>query len=164
MRTPSRTTRNLAAMLLAAPLLVIGLSGCSTGATSSHPSSDKEQTISAGDWDLKFAECMRSQGIDMPDPSSDGSMKLPAGSGSDTAAAHCTDKIGKRPALSDSERKAAADASQKEMLKMAQCYRDNGINVPDPTEGEGIKIPADVPADLVAKCGGHPGGMHPVQP
>jgi hypothetical protein len=103
---------------------------------------------------------MRSQGIDMPDPSADGTMQAPGGNDkADAASKHCMSTIGNPPPPSAADQKSV----NADMLKIAKCYRDNGVNVPDPTAGGGINIPADVPSDLLAKCGGHAGPMMPAQ-
>jgi hypothetical protein len=114
-----------------------------TGTTAS--ASDKQEAA------LKWAQCMREHGVDMPDPEVDdkGRMKVQMrggpGANVDAAQKACGDlqqKIG--PAnLTPEERQQAEQA----MLEFAQCMRAHGQDVPDPTPGEGIKLrrPRDDP-------------------
>jgi hypothetical protein len=105
------------------------------GASSSSPSGDDEADLDPEDAMLKFAECMREHGVDMPDPSPGGGVRI-NGEG-----------------LSEDQMEAAQSACQKWMdmaepedggqelteeekqsfLDMAQCMRDRGYNFPDPT-------------------------------
>lgn len=82
----------------------------------------------------KYAECMRENGVpDFPDPKPDGSFDLKSIGGNidrekiKTATAACQDVRpdgGVRPELDP--------AQQEQLLKWAQCMRDNGVDVPDP--------------------------------
>jgi hypothetical protein len=97
---------------------------------------------------LAFAQCMRDNGIDMPDPevSGDGGMtfgfQARPGTGTDdmdkleAAQAACEKFLPKggpdgRPMEIDPEMEQA-------MLDFARCMRENGIDFPDPQFGNGI--------------------------
>lgn len=108
-----------------------------TGGTAAS-ASDKQEAA------LKWAQCMREHGVDMPDPDVDaqGRMRVQMhggpGANLDQAQQACGDlqkKIG--PAnLSPEQRQQAEQA----MLEFAQCMRAHGQDVPDPTPGQGIRI------------------------
>ena len=108
-----------------------GASSESAGADSGAADAD----ISAEDARLKFAECMRENGIDVPDPGPNGEMMVsPQGvSQEQVEAAHeaCQEWLdvampedGEGPQMSEEEKQA--------LLDMAQCMRDRGYDFPDP--------------------------------
>lgn len=120
--------------------------GGGTGTTGTTASaSDKQEAA------LKWAQCMRDHGVHMADPQVDdkGRMRVQIQGGpeadADAAQKACADlqqKIG--PAnLTPQERQEA----EQRMLEFAQCMRAHGVDVPDPTPGEGIQIrrPRDDP-------------------
>ena len=108
------------------------------GASSASPSgdgADSEADLDPEDAMLKFAQCMREHGVDMPDPSPGGGVRM-NGEG-----------------LSEDQMEAAQSACQKWMdmaepedgghelseeekqsfLDMAACMRERGYDFPDPT-------------------------------
>jgi len=113
--------------------------GSGTGTTGTTASASDKQDAA-----LKWAQCMREHGVDMPDPEVDDKgrmrVRMSGGPGANVEQAQkaCQsfmDKIG--PAnLSPEEREQAEQA----MLEFAQCMRAHGENVPDPTPGEGIRL------------------------
>jgi hypothetical protein len=131
-------------------LLATGLlAGCGSGAAANGASSTTTSNMSAGA--LKFSQCMRDHGINIPDPQSNGNggfgVRIQGGSGAGQF----------RP--DDPKFKAAQDAcskylpnggqltpeqqaqAQQNALQFARCMRDHGINIPDPqTSGGGIKL------------------------
>ncbi|HTF12747.1 MAG TPA: hypothetical protein VK659_31700 [Asanoa sp.] len=134
--------------------LLLAVSGCggagdggdgvaSVGGTpSAAASSGAAAPADEGERALKFAQCMREQGIDMPDPEIDGgriNQRINAGPGDDVEAAQeaCKDFApsggpGGKPDPEALER----------MLAHAKCMRDNGVEAfpdPDPDSG-GIRI------------------------
>ncbi len=82
---------------------------------------------------VKFAQCMREHGIDVPDPEPGGNaVRVRVGQGVDPATVEKADKecakyrpIGGGPKVNDAE---FADAVQ----KYTKCMRDNGVDLPDP--------------------------------
>jgi hypothetical protein len=105
---------------------------------------------------LKFADCMRDQGIDMPDPEmGEGGVQMKAGTdggpgGPDAAqqekfeAAHeecehfMEDARANMPQPSPEERAEMQD----KLVVMAECMRDRGYDMPDPEVAEdgGVKM------------------------
>ena len=159
-----RSRRAGMAALLAAPALIFSLAACapatadaSGGSTSGGSASDGGGGTVA-DWQLAFAECMRGEGIDMPDPQGPGQGISIDGSGDmaafDAASEKCMTELGDPPAMS-AEEKAALDAQSLEVIRqMASCYRENGYDMPDPKAGEAPEFPDDAPQEVVEECGG----------
>jgi len=112
--------------------------GSGTGTSTAATASDKQEAA------LKWAQCMREHGVDMPDPEVDdkGRMRVQMrggpGANAEQAQKACQslmEQIG--PAdLSLEERQQAEQA----MLAFARCMRAHGQDVPDPVPGEGIRI------------------------
>jgi hypothetical protein len=148
----------------AAPLLglvlVLGVTGgCGSGGddgaevasagkpTTSAGASASRGTGSEKDGLLRYAQCMRDNGIaDFPDPDfqSDGgvSLNMPAGTDPklvDAAQQKC------KTLLPNGGEDAKVDPKVTEQLrKYSKCMRDNGItNFPDPSPGGGLKINND---------------------
>lgn len=136
---------------LVAAALALGMSGCGAGddggdkvataggaggTTTSAPAERKGDMV-------KFTQCMRDHGVDMPDMPDDGTgkiqLKIPEGSDRqkvDAAMAECRQHMpggGEPPKL---------DPEQAErQRKMAQCMRENGVpEFPDPEPNGGIRI------------------------
>jgi hypothetical protein len=129
--------------------------GGTTATTTAASEEDAEQA------QLDFARCMREQGLDFPDPrpDEDGGLRFqpPAGGLDDPeafqdAARECREFLaGAQPNLSEEDRSEFQDAQ----LEFARCMRDEGIDVPDPQQGEGPgqglgEIDTDDPAVLAA--------------
>lgn len=162
-RTASPRRRKLGgvAALLAVPMLIVGLSACSPAASDADiPTSDpgSGQQLSYTDWQLKYAECMRSEGIDMPDPAENGSVAMnfdPAEMEAIQAAAEvCEGKLGKMPAMSAEEQAEAQQGYLEWVRGVAACYRENGFDMPDPKAGEEVQWPTDAPEAVQEECGG----------
>ncbi len=89
---------------------------------------------------LQFASCMRSNGVDMPDPKFSGGRVMMRAGGPDTnpdtmraaekACAKYRDAV-KPPEMSDAQK----EEFKKAALANARCMRDHGIDFPDPTFG-----------------------------
>src|SRR5262245_42232837 len=73
------------AVLVAVPLLLLGLAACGGGSGDSSGSgaSDAAASEDRQDQAVKFAQCMRDHGVDMPDPETDdkGRVRLRVGTG-----------------------------------------------------------------------------------
>jgi hypothetical protein len=142
-------------LMLAAVLLVGALLGA-CGSTSDTPSAAGTSTAadSFEDYQLSFARCMREHGIDMPDPSADGSVKIPAVKDMTAfteASDACQKKLGQPPAP-DGQAPKSDDERLAEGVKTAECFRAHGLNVPDPKPGEALTIPMDAPSDVLEAC------------
>lgn len=109
--------------------------GSESGSSSGNAVADDE----AG---LEFAECMREEGVDVPDPQAGGGpIQGEGGPGflDDPAAQEalekCQEELGDvgPQNLSASEQQELEDAA----LEFAECMREQGVDVPDPQFGEG---------------------------
>jgi hypothetical protein len=116
-------------------LLAIPLAGCGGGsASASGDNSDQAR--------LNFARCMRSHGVNLPDPTqgSDGGFRqrVPgniAPARMQAAMKACQKELpnGGPRNLSPEQQAKFRDAA----LKFARCMRSHGVNVPDPQVGGG---------------------------
>ncbi len=127
---------------LAAVVVVTLISaGCSNApaSTGSRDTGNSGTTASTHDQAVKFAECMRANGVkNFPDPSASGDFAIDTvanRSGVDTSSAVFTQA---RSACKDLEPsgftgKGRTAEQQRAALKFAQCIRDNGVkDFPDP--------------------------------
>lgn len=151
-----KKSRYFAALLLAVPLIA-GLSACSTADDESTPAPEGNQTQtfdSFEEYQLAFAECMRGKGIDMGDPNNGGQSITQADDAFMEAAEACQSEIGQPPAREGDSSKGgdSADTLREEHLKIAECLREHGVDVPDPAPGEDLAIPSDVPVDAFETC------------
>jgi hypothetical protein len=133
-------------------VLALGLAGCASKhsggqgvASLSHPpsatTSASADSLSDQEHLLKFAQCMREHGVDVPDPAAGqgGGIRLPAGADPkkvQDAQQQC------KQYLPNGGEPTKADPQQAEQLrKFAQCMRDHGVtNFPDPDENGGLQI------------------------
>src|SRR5436190_22653608 len=137
---------------VAAPVVVVVSAGCGGTRSSggNHPaatprtgSSAPNSTASTRAKAVKFAECMRANGVGaFPDPDASGALTIDAvanGSSLDTSSAAFEQALSackdlEPPGFTGHERSAQ---EQEAALKFAQCIRDNGVkDFPDPVAGE----------------------------
>jgi len=118
----------------------------SAAATSAAPSREDVEEMA-----LKFAQCMREHGVDMPDPEIDGgriTQRINAGPGGkekvEAAQEACKEYAPSGPGGGKVDPEA-----QQEMLDHAQCMRDNGVEkFPDPNPNEGgVRIDGEIAGD-----------------
>jgi hypothetical protein len=149
----NRTLRPLAALALVA---LIG-AGCSNA-----PSANSAGNTTAANHDqaVKFAECMRTNGVSkFPDPDASGSFTIDGvvnGSSLDPNSAAWQNAINAckdlEPAGFTGTKRTAEQ--QQNALKFAQCIRDNGVkDFPDPTPDEPLIDTTRIPSAR------QPGGM-----
>lgn len=122
--------RRTAAILLAAALL----SGCDSGGSPAA-----KPTANTQDKWVKFAQCMRQNGINMPDPQ--------PGAGQIQIGAKDTDKTKLDAAMKACKQynpKGDIDPNDPKQrdheLKMSQCLRRHGVDAPDPQPGQPPEI------------------------
>jgi HAMP domain-containing protein len=148
MRTHIIIIRALAAGLLAAGALAVAACGDDNGGGGGDANSDRQ---AARDAELKFAQCMREHGVDMPDPGTGGRQVLRVGPNEETtpeefeeaqeACKKYEDEL-RGPELSEEEREEFREAA----LEHARCMRENGIeNFPDPTISESGEAEINIP-------------------
>ncbi|MEU8137599.1 hypothetical protein [Streptodolium elevatio] len=115
---------------------------------------------------VKYAQCMRDNGVDMPDPNADGSMMaqaIPADGGPEAAKMETASNACRKWLPNGGEITEKQKAEMRESnLKMAQCLREHGLNVPDPDpDGRmALDLGSDqAKADEAMKACGQKGGM-----
>lgn len=143
------------ATLIAIPCIIASLAACTAaapGVDTKTPGAEQ----SFEDWQLAFSSCMRDEGVDLPDPGSDGSSEFTLDGidpeAFETASASCQDRLGPPPAPAGGGA-SGSDDTDATRLQLAECLRDNGFDVPDPVAGEAFGIPADAPEDVLEACG-----------
>jgi hypothetical protein len=134
-----RTLRPLAALAMLA-VIVAGCGNGSAGTGNSTVTSGGNSTTATHKKAVKFAECMRANGVSaFPDPNASGELTIDGvanGSSVDTSSAAfeqalSTCKDLEPPGFTGHKR---SPEQQKVALKFAQCMRDNGVpDFPDPT-------------------------------
>lgn len=135
--------RQTFAALAVVPILALGLTACGGGGKDPVA---KAAASKSSDLDAmrKFAQCMRQNGVDMPDPTGDGGrvqMKMSAKPGADSEAkmkaaeAKCRhfQPNGGKPVKLKPEDLA-------KMRAMAKCMREHGVDMPDPDENGRVTI------------------------
>ncbi|MDQ3785869.1 MAG: hypothetical protein M3422_01325 [Actinomycetota bacterium] len=124
---------------------VASISGTNTP-TSSEKADNPEDDV---DQMRAYAKCMREHGVDMPDPevSKDGGIGLSI-EGGDKAKVDKADKECKHLMPNGGEPPKPSPEDLDRMRKEAQCLRDHGIDVKDPTmDNPGIQIEGAGPDD-----------------
>ncbi|WP_289009422.1 hypothetical protein [uncultured Thermomonospora sp.] len=140
--TRTRPHRRGAALAII-PLLILGLAGCGSGGAGAsgtgRPAADDEERM------LKFAQCMRENGVDMPDPE-DGKVRITNRKSKDGSETNGKEEVdaamkkcrqympngGKPPKLSPED--------QEKMRNYAECMREHGIDMEDPGPDGKINI------------------------
>ncbi|WP_046471621.1 hypothetical protein [Allosalinactinospora lopnorensis] len=150
--------RTTAGYAVAALLSGVMLAGCGpqsgdggASASGSDTGSDKEFE----DGLLEFTQCMRDNGVDMPDPEGNGAVPaLPApqdgGSGPESKALRECEEL-----LPVDENAPSEEELHERNLEMAQCLREEGLDIDDPKKGEGLGIPVeegDEVTKMVQRC------------
>ena len=128
--------------LAALAMLAVIVAGCSN-APAGTGSSGGNSTAATHEKAVKFAECMRENGVSgFPDPDASGELTIDAianGSSLDTSSAAWKKALGackdlEPPGFMGGKR---SPEQQSAALKFAQCVRDNGVkDFPDPVNGE----------------------------
>jgi hypothetical protein len=131
------------AVLAMVPALALGLTACGGG----KDAVAKAAASKSSDLDSmrKFAQCMRQNGVDMPDPTDDGG-RIAIRASAKPGAANSMEKLkaadakcrhfqpnGGKPVKPKPEDLA-------KMRAMAKCMREHGVDMPDPDENGGITI------------------------
>lgn len=146
----ARRSRGSRFILGAGSLLLAGtVAGCAhAGASGAGGSSPKPNAYQAA---VKYAQCMRGHGVDIPDPQTAGdgrgnvgfSIKVTPGPGDnpinpDSAQFKQAQEACKKLLPNGGELSPAQQAQARQnALKFARCMRDHGIDIPDPQANNG---------------------------
>lgn len=115
---------------------------------------------------MEWVDCMREEGVDLPDPQvdEDGNPVIVmerGGSASMQDASEARGVCGPNPGMGAGSSGMDPSEMQDRALELAQCMRDNGYDMPDPDFGEGGgvifgggEVDADDPAfqDAMEQC------------
>jgi len=126
---PSVSRRHLSAAGLAA-VVAVTLSAC--GSSSDPPSTNSAAAADAAR--LRFAQCMRQHGVDIPDNPGEGRQTFRTGPRATfQAALKACDKYRRQAFgnITPQQRQEFRDA----FVKFAACMRQHGVDVPDPSSG-----------------------------
>jgi hypothetical protein len=154
----TRTFRLSAALAMVGMVAVIS-AGCG-GTGSSTGNSGGNSTAAAHEKAVKFAECMRANGVSaFPDPDASGALTIDAvANGSSVGTSSAAFELALRacrdlqpPGFTGHERSAR---EQDAALKFAQCIRENGVkDFPDPATDDPLVDTRRIPSS------GTPGGL-----
>ena len=129
-----------AATLGLAALLTLTACGGAGGAarTSATPQGGDAAAAASGNNDqlVEFARCLRQNGVNVPDPKP-GDRLVDVIHGTDTSGGEFREAIAAcQSKLPEQARQRMNDPEMDDnMLRFAQCMRDNGVDMPDPTGG-----------------------------
>ena len=111
-------------------LCAVGLVACGGGGSSSAGSGSS--SASEEEAALEFTQCMRAHGVEVEDPKP-GQKNIEIGDGDDPttkkAVAACNGKLPAGQELAADEQEEFKEGA----LALAQCFRENGIDMGDPT-------------------------------
>jgi hypothetical protein len=140
-------------LLLLAALAMVALMGAGCSGGTGNGSSGGNGNAIDRDKAVKFAECMRDNGVsEFPDPDASGGLAIDGvvnGSSLDPSAPGWKEAIGackdlQPPGFTGHMRSAAEQAYA---LKFAQCMRDSGVkDFPDPAKGEPLVDTTRIPS------------------
>ena len=123
---------------------VLGLAACGSDGGGNAASGESDRDAA-----LEFAQCMRENGVDMPDPGTGGKQMLKVGPGEETTpeemekAQKACEKYQRElePAeISEEDRKRFRERA----LEHARCMREHGIDFPDPRFDEDGTIEVEI--------------------
>ncbi|WP_165436328.1 hypothetical protein [Amycolatopsis suaedae] len=113
---------------------LLALAACGSEDPGEHKENSTQQSL------LGYASCMRENGIDLPDPAEGDPGSLyqgidqttPAFTAAHTKCAHLLQGL-----VDERQQQNGGDQAQQheEMLALAACLRERGIDVPDPVQG-----------------------------
>lgn len=154
--TTARGRGSLLAALAVALVALLGMTACGGQAEGSdvatagdstaepEPSATPDESADPDEAALEFAECMRENGVDMPDPEpgQNGGFQLFGGGTGDVDQATLERALEAcRDLAPQLEGGAEIDPEMEEqMLALAECMREHGIDMPDPTTDGGLSL------------------------
>ncbi|MFG1686401.1 hypothetical protein ACGFNP_39985 [Nonomuraea sp. NPDC049269] len=142
-------------LLLAVPVLALALTACgakagegdvasASGSTASPAVSNSSSASASTDRQaagLKFAQCMREHGVDMPDPEPNGPVAIQQRPGEEQKVQKAQDACKQFMQAAVGEKGKGLDPQKRDLLvKFAQCMRQHGIDMPDPTADGRVEL------------------------
>jgi hypothetical protein len=164
---PRSARFSLAGYALAALVLALTAAGCAapgtggdggdgvatvggTASPSASASPDGAAGLDQQEKALKFAQCMREHGVDMPDPQfENGRIKVQIGGGpGDEETIEAAQEACREYAPMGGPDGKPDPQMQETMRKMAQCMREHGVeDFPDPQADGGVRIDGNIGDD-----------------
>ncbi|UJP40186.1 hypothetical protein [Cellulomonas palmilytica] len=135
--TSPRTTRRACAALLALGA-VATIAACTASPSSDDadagPSASSSPSIDPQDAMLAYAQCLRDHGVDAPDPV-DGRMRIDGRGMTEEQMQAAQDACAAWQRLAEPQEdvRELSEEDKQRFLDQAQCMRDKGWDVPDPT-------------------------------
>lgn len=120
--------------------LLFALAACGGGGAEGSPQSGSPSSTSQSDVLLQYAQCMRDNGVQIPDPKPNDPSSLYVGIDKSSPAFLSANKVcGSilQGVVEDRKNNNGKDADQQQekLLALAQCLREHGVDVPDPVAG-----------------------------
>ncbi|MEU8245695.1 hypothetical protein [Nonomuraea sp. NPDC048916] len=137
-----------------APAKNDGVASAGNGTATPTASAGASAPVDRNEAQLKFAQCMREHGVQMKDPDGKGMIRIESRKGEEQKVdkAHQACKHFMDAAMGDKAGKP--DPKERDrLLKYAQCMREHGIHMEDPSADGKIElnIPQGTPQDKVDK-------------
>jgi hypothetical protein len=127
-------------------------SGGSAPTPSASASAGGNAPINGQDAQLKFAQCMRENGVNMPDPAPGQPARIPdtgvSQSKLEAATKTCQPLLQAAGGQIDPNDPAVQDA----MVKFTKCMREHGVNIPDPGPNGQMQVPTGVSQDKLQQA------------
>ncbi|WP_182886882.1 hypothetical protein [Microbispora sp. H10885] len=118
-----------------------GIAAAGGGATGTTAAPSASASTDLREAQLKFAQCMREHGVDMPDPDAQGRVQIRARKGEEATTREAMRACEHFMKNAVGDRAGADDPQERDrMLKFAQCMREHGIDMADPKPGEGLLV------------------------
>jgi hypothetical protein len=141
-------TRHRTAALAVVPLLLLALTACGSDATDTGVASANNarttpsptKTLDVEDAMLKFAQCMRQHGVNIPDPVKGKPSRIGIDGGPGSTGDKAVKACQKYMQGGGNASRAADPKIFDQLVKFAQCMREHGIDMPDPKPGQGIQM------------------------
>ena len=153
----NRRRRPLAALALIAMVALISACGSSAPAETGTGSGGGNNTAANAQKAVKFAECMRSNGVsEFPDPGASGKFTIDGianGSSLDTSTPAFKQAISACKNLEPAGFTGGKRSPQQQSaaLKFAQCIRENGVtDFPDPVNGQPLVDTNRIPSSATS--------------
>jgi hypothetical protein len=152
-KTKNQHHRKFLIAIASAVALVLAVTACGGGSSSAKPGG---VAAGGGDpqfkWELRFVDCLRSQGVEIEDPSpTAGFPAVNRDAAFNAAAKTCEGKVGNPPAAENGGATGSA-REQKTILREVKCLREHGVEIADPGPQEAMAIPQGASRQAIETC------------
>ncbi|MFD1933061.1 MULTISPECIES: hypothetical protein [Nonomuraea] len=130
----------LAAACGSAPSTTAQVASTGDGGTAAAARPSASASMDRDEARLKFAQCMRENGVDMPDPDGSGGIRIQGKKGEQAKTEAAMKACKQYLDAAAGERKAMDPAQRDQLLKFAQCMREHGVKMEDPGADGMIKM------------------------